>query len=153
MSRNTFSGVPKRLVTKEFIVPFILVTSLFFLWGVAHSLLDVLNKHFQDILGITRARSGLVQAALYGGYFIMAIPAGLFMNRLGYRKGIITGLLLYAAGAFLFLPATYIQTFEFTLFSLFVISYKWAERSQTAKRSEFKGLDIGGGKNRNTPAA
>jgi len=122
MSRNTFSGVPKRLVTKEFIVPFILVTSLFFLWGVAHSLLDVLNKHFQDILGITRARSGLVQAALYGGYFIMAIPAGLFMNRLGYRKGIITGLLLYAAGAFLFLPATYIQTFEFTLFSLFVIA-------------------------------
>jgi FHS family L-fucose permease-like MFS transporter len=122
MSSKTISGDPKRLVTKEFIVPFILVTSLFFLWGVAHSLLDVLNKHFQDILGITRARSGLVQAALYGGYFIMAIPAGLFMNRLGYRKGIITGLLLYAAGAFLFLPATYIQTFGFTLFSLFVIA-------------------------------
>ncbi len=122
MSSKTFSGIPKRLVTKEFIIPFVLVTSLFFLWGVAHSLLDVLNKHFQDILGITRARSGLVQAALYGGYFIMAIPAGLFMNRLGYRKGIITGLLLYAAGAFLFLPATYIQTFEFTLFSLFVIA-------------------------------
>ncbi|MHC1730832.1 MAG: L-fucose:H+ symporter permease [Bacteroidales bacterium] len=122
MSSKTYSGVTKRLVTKEFIIPFVLVTSLFFLWGVAHSLLDVLNKHFQDILGITRARSGLVQAALYGGYFIMAIPAGLFMNRLGYRKGIITGLLLYAAGAFLFLPATYIQTFEFTLFSLFVIA-------------------------------
>ncbi len=110
------------LVTREFIVPFVLVTSLFFLWGVAHSLLDVLNKHFQDILGITRARSGLVQAALYGGYFIMAIPAGLFMNRLGYRKGIITGLLLYALGAFLFWPATFIQTFEFTLLSLFVIA-------------------------------
>lgn len=110
------------LVTREFIVPFILVTSLFFLWGVAHSLLDVLNKHFQDILGITRARSGLVQAALYGGYFIMAIPAGLFMNRLGYRKGIITGLLLYALGAFLFWPATFIQTFGFTLLSLFVIA-------------------------------
>jgi len=113
---------PGKLVTRQFLVPFILVTSLFFLWGVAHSLLDVLNKHFQDILGITKARSGLVQAALYGGYFIMAIPAGLFMNRLGYRKGIITGLLLYAAGAFLFWPATFIQTFEFTLFSLFVIA-------------------------------
>jgi FHS family L-fucose permease-like MFS transporter len=113
---------PGTLVTRQFLVPFILVTSLFFLWGVAHSLLDVLNKHFQDILGITKARSGLVQAALYGGYFIMAIPAGLFMNRLGYRKGIITGLLLYAAGAFLFWPATFIQTFEFTLFSLFVIA-------------------------------
>lgn len=122
MSSNTILRFPKRLVTREFIIPFILVTSLFFLWGVAHSLLDVLNKHFQDILGITRARSGLVQAALYGGYFVMAIPAGLFMNRMGYRKGIITGLLLYAAGAFLFLPATFIQTFEFTLFCLFVIA-------------------------------
>ncbi|MDF1560381.1 MAG: L-fucose:H+ symporter permease [Bacteroidales bacterium] len=122
MSSKTFLRFPKRLVTREFIVPFILVTSLFFLWGVAHSLLDVLNKHFQDILGITRARSGLVQAALYGGYFVMAIPAGLFMNRMGYRKGIITGLLLYAAGAFLFLPATFIQTFGFTLFCLFVIA-------------------------------
>ena len=122
MSSKTLLRFPKRLVTREFIVPFILVTSLFFLWGVAHSLLDVLNKHFQDILGITRARSGLVQAALYGGYFVMAIPAGLFMNRMGYRKGIITGLLLYAAGAFLFLPATFIQTFEFTLFCLFVIA-------------------------------
>jgi FHS family L-fucose permease-like MFS transporter len=112
----------KRLVTREFLVPFILVTSLFLLWGVAHSLLDVLNKHFQDILGITKSRSGLVQAALYGGYFIMAIPAGIFMNRLGYKKGIITGLLLYAAGAFLFWPATSIQTFGFTLFCLFIIA-------------------------------
>jgi FHS family L-fucose permease-like MFS transporter len=122
MRGETNTKTNRRLVTREFILPFILVTSLFFLWGVAHSLLDVLNKHFQDILGITRARSGLVQAALYGGYFIMAIPAGLFMNRMGYRKGIITGLLVYATGAFLFLPATFIQTFEFTLFSLFVIA-------------------------------
>jgi FHS family L-fucose permease-like MFS transporter len=122
MSSEIITKHPKSLVTREFIVAFILVTSLFFLWGVAHSLLDVLNKHFQDILGITKARSGLVQAALYGGYFVMAIPAGLFMNRLGYKKGIITGLLLYAAGAFLFWPATYIQTFGFTLFCLFIIA-------------------------------
>ena len=122
MTTGTLLKPTRRLVTRDFIVPFILVTSLFFLWGVAHSLLDVLNKHFQDILGITKARSGLVQAALYGGYFIMAIPAGLFMNRLGYRKGFITGLLLYAAGAFLFWPATFIQTFEFTLLCLFIIA-------------------------------
>jgi len=122
MTIETLPKPVRRLVTPEFIIPFILVTSLFFLWGVAHSLLDVLNKHFQDILGITKARSGLVQAALYGGYFIMAIPAGLFMNRLGYWKGIITGLLLYAAGAFLFWPATFIQTFEFTLVCLFIIA-------------------------------
>lgn len=107
---------------KNYIIPFILVTSLFFLWGFAHSLLDVLNKHFQDILGITKAKSGWIQAALYGGYFLMGIPAGLFMKRFGYRKGIILGLLLYAFGAFMFLPATYVQTFNFTLLCLFVIA-------------------------------
>ncbi|MDD4645660.1 MAG: glucose/galactose MFS transporter, partial [Bacteroidales bacterium] len=85
---------------KNYLIPFILVTSLFFLWGFAHSLLDVLNKHFQDILGITKAKSGWIQAALYGGYFLMGIPAGLFMKKFGYRKGIILGLLLYAVGAF-----------------------------------------------------
>ena len=107
---------------KNYLIPFILVTSLFFLWGFAHSLLDVLNKHFQDILGITKAKSGWIQAALYGGYFLIGIPAGLFMKRFGYRKGIITGLLLYVLGAYMFLPATYVQTFEFTLLCLFVIA-------------------------------
>jgi MFS transporter, FHS family, L-fucose permease len=112
----------RKLVTQGFLISFILVTSLFFLWGFAHSLLDVLNKHFQDILGITKARSGWVQASLYGGYAVMAIPAGLIMNRFGYKKGIIFGLLTYAAGAFLFMPAAHIQTFEFTLLCLFVIA-------------------------------
>ena len=112
----------QKLVSSGFLFAFILVTSLFFLWGCAHSLLDVLNKHFQEILGITKSRSGWVQAALYGGYFIMAIPAGMIMNRFGYKKGIIFGLLVYAFGAFLFLPAAKIQTFEFTLLSLFVIA-------------------------------
>ena len=121
---NDSTAISKRqkLVTHGFIIPFILVTTLFFLWGFAHSLLDVLNKHFQDILGITKARSGWVQAALYGGYAVMAIPAGLIMNRFGYKKGIIFGLLTYAVGAFLFMPAAQIQTFEFTLFCLFVIA-------------------------------
>ena len=107
---------------KSYLIPFILVTSLFFLWGFAHSLLDVLNKHFQDILGITKATSGWIQAALYGGYFLMGIPAGLFMKKFGYRKGIIFGLLLYAFGAFMFFPATYVQTFNFTLLCLFIIA-------------------------------
>jgi len=119
---STAISVRQKLVTHGFIIPFILVTSLFFLWGFAHSLLDVLNKHFQDILGITKARSGWVQAALYGGYAVMAIPAGLIMNRFGYKRGIIFGLLTYAVGAFLFMPAAQIQTFEFTLFCLFVIA-------------------------------
>lgn len=106
----------------SYLIPFIAVTSLFFLWGFAHSLLDVLNKHFQDILGITKSKSGWVQAALYGGYAVMAIPAGLIMSHFGYKKGIIFGLLVYALGAFLFFPAAYVQTFEFTLLCLFVIA-------------------------------
>lgn len=123
MTNDSFAAVDRqKLVTQGFLIPFILVTSLFFLWGFAHSLLDVLNKHFQDILGITKARSGWVQAALYGGYAVMAIPAGLIMNRFGYKKGIIFGLLTYATGAFLFMPAAKIQTFEFTLFCLFIIA-------------------------------
>jgi MFS transporter, FHS family, L-fucose permease len=107
---------------RMFLMPFILVTSLFFLWGFAHSLLDVLNKHFQDILGISRAESGKVQMALYGGYAIMAIPAGWIMKKFGYKRGILLGLFMYACGAFLFIPAARIQTFEFTLFCLFVIA-------------------------------
>jgi MFS transporter, FHS family, L-fucose permease len=118
----TADGKRQKLVTYGFLIPFILVTSLFFLWGFAHSLLDVLNKHFQEILGITKARSGWVQASLYGGYAVMAIPAGLIMSHFGYKKGIIFGLLLYAAGAFLFMPAAHIQTFEFTLICLFIIA-------------------------------
>lgn len=106
----------------NYLIPFILITSLFLLWGFAHSLLDVLDKHFQEILGITKSKSGWVQAALYGGYFVMAVPAGLIMNRFGYKKGIIFGLLLYATGAFMFIPAAHVQTFEFTLFCLFVIA-------------------------------
>ncbi len=96
---------------KQFLVPFILVTSLFFLWGFAHSLLDVLNKHFQEILHITRAESGLVQFSVYGGYFLAALPAGYFMNRFGYKRGIVAGLLLYALGGFFFFSGGYLQMF------------------------------------------
>lgn len=106
----------------NYLVPFVLITSLFFLWGFAHSLLDVLNKHFQDILGISRSESGLVQFALYGGYALMAVPAGLIMKRFGYKFGILLGLAIFAGGAFLFIPAAQVQTFSFTLVCLFVIA-------------------------------
>lgn len=66
--------------------PFVLVTSLFFLWGFAHSILDVLNKHFQEVLVISKAKSALIQAVVYGGYFLMALPAGYIIKRYGYRK-------------------------------------------------------------------
>lgn len=103
------------------LVPFILITSLFFLWGFAHSILDVLNKHFQDALGITKTKSALVQAVVYGGYFLMALPAGAIIKRWGYRTGVLTGLLLYGTGALLFIPGGSLQSFGFFLFSLFVI--------------------------------
>lgn len=106
---------------KNFLLPFILITSLFFLWGFAHSILDVLNKHFQDALGITKTRSALVQAVVYGGYFLMALPAGSIIRRYGYRAGVLTGLLLYGIGALLFIPGERIMSFEFFLFSLFII--------------------------------
>lgn len=107
---------------KNYLIPFILITSLFLLWGTAHSLLDVLNKHFQDALGISKAKSGLVQFAMYGGYFLAALPAGWFIRRFGYRKGIILGLLLFAMGAFLFIPISYIREFASVLGALFVIA-------------------------------
>ena len=70
-------------VDRQYLLPFILLTSLFFLWGFAHAILDVLNKHFQEMLEISKTHSALIQATMYMGYFIMAIPAGLFINRLG----------------------------------------------------------------------
>lgn len=84
---------------KSYLVPFVLITSLFLLWGFAHGLLDVLNKHFQGVFTMTKAESGLVQFSTYIAYFLMALPAGAFMKRYGYRKGIIMGLLLFAIGA------------------------------------------------------
>ena len=106
---------------RSYLLPFVLITSLFFLWGFAHSILDVLNKHFQDSLQISKTGSALVQAMVYGGYFLMAIPAGKIISRWGYRTGVITGLLLYGTGALLFIPGAYIMTFWFFLLCLFII--------------------------------
>ncbi|MEJ7767070.1 MAG: L-fucose:H+ symporter permease [Chitinophagaceae bacterium] len=106
----------------NFLLPFILVTSLFFLWGTAYGLLDVLNKHFQETLNITKTRSTLLQASYFGAYFLIALPAGLFMSRYGYKKGIIMGLLLYALGAFLFYPAAQQASFNFFLLALFILA-------------------------------
>ena len=101
---------------------FILVTTLFFMWGLSYGLLDVLNKHFQDALHISKAQSGLLQAAYFGAYFIIALPAGMFISKKGYKAGIITGLSLYAIGALLFVPASSMMTFPFFLFALFVLA-------------------------------
>ena len=89
----------------NYLVPFILITTLFFLWGFARAILDVLNKHFQNELSISITQSAWIQVTTYLGYFLMAIPAGLFINRYGYRRGVVFGLLLFALGALAFVPA------------------------------------------------
>lgn len=109
------------LTDKKYLVPFVLITSLFFLWGFARAILDVLNKHFQNSLDISLTQSSLIQVTTYLGYFLMAIPAGWFINRQGYRRGVVFGLALFAFGALLFIPGSEIGTFYAYLGPLFII--------------------------------
>lgn len=113
---------PNGASTRSYIVPFILVTSLFFLWGIANSLNGTLIKHFQTALNLNRAQAGIVDSAFYIGYFVMALPAAFLMNKIGYKKGILIGLLLYAIGAALFFPSAEMRVYGFFLTSLFVIA-------------------------------
>src|SRR5437762_3688428 len=100
---------------------FVLLTSLFLLWGFCNGMIDILNKHFQDTLHINKEQSGLVQAANYLAYFLMAVPAGFIAKKFGYKGGILLGLSLIAAGAFWFIPAVKIGTYSAFLLGLFVI--------------------------------
>ena len=84
------------LTDRKYIPTFIFVTSLFMMWGIAISMGDVLNRHFQKVLNVSLAQSGLVQFSIFGAYFVMGIPAGLFMKKYGYKKGVLAGLILYA---------------------------------------------------------
>src|SRR6202034_1081523 len=113
---------PARLFPAGHLVPFILVTSLFFLWGVPNNLNDVLIRQFMKSFAITRFQAGLVQSAFYMGYFLLATPAALLMRRIGYKFGIVVGLLLFASGTFLFWPAALLGRYGFFLFALFVIA-------------------------------
>ncbi len=102
---------------------FLMVASLFFIWGFCHAMLDVLNKHFQNILNLSKAQSGLVQTSVFGAYLLMALPAALLIRRIGYQRGILVGLAILAAGAFLFIPAGLVfKSFGAFCFALFVLS-------------------------------
>jgi FHS family L-fucose permease-like MFS transporter len=101
---------------------FILIVSLFLLWGVANNLNDTLIPQFRKAFTLTDLQSGLVQSAFYTGYFVFAIPASLFMRRFGYKAAVVCGLVLYAAGAFLFFPAADLHSYPFFLGALFVIA-------------------------------
>ena len=111
----------KSIIEKKYLLPFVLIASLFFLWGFAHSILDILNKHFQEGFEITKTKSALIQCMLYGGYFIMALPAGKIIRKWGYKAGVTVGLILYGVGALLFIPGERMMSFEFFLLCLFII--------------------------------
>jgi MFS transporter, FHS family, L-fucose permease len=122
MQHKTNEGLLRADDGTNYLKPFALITLLFLLWGFAHGLLDVLDKHFQDTLHVSKAESGFVQFSLYIAYLAMAYPAGVFMKKYGYKKGIILGLSLFALGAFLFYPAAKIAAFIPFLFALFILA-------------------------------
>lgn len=109
------------LTEKRFIITFIFVTSLFLMWGLLHSMSDVLNKHFQNVLHLSKSESGLIQFSVFGAYFVMSIPAGFFLKKFGYKPGVILGLCLFALGLFLFVPAANAVSFTFFRVALFVM--------------------------------
>ena len=100
----------------------ILITSLFFLWGFAHNMNPILIPHLKKACQLNDFQSALIDSAFYIGYFVMALPAGYFMKRYGYKGGIVTGLLLFAVGAFLFYPAAEVRVFSLFLAALFIIA-------------------------------
>lgn len=109
------------LTEKKYLVTFIFVTSLFMFWGIAISMADSLNKHFQSTMSLSKMQSAFVQFAIFGAYGIMGIPAGLFMKRFGYKNGVLLGLSLFATGAFLFVPAANLSSFAFFGCALFIL--------------------------------
>lgn len=107
---------------RKYITTLIFVTSLFMLWGIAITMGDVLNRHFQNVLHVSKAMSGLVQFSIFGAYAVMGIPAGLFMKRYGYKNGVLLGLSLYALGAFLFIPSANAESFSYFRGALFILA-------------------------------
>ena len=115
------SNQQNKITDRKYLVPFVLITLLFFLWGFARAILDVLNKHFQNALHISITHSSLIQVTTYLGYFLMAIPAGIFINRYGYRRGVVFGLILFGAGSLMFIPGAAMGSFYAFLLCLFII--------------------------------
>ena len=107
---------------RRYVVPLVLVTSLFFLWAIGVNLNDILIQHLKKAFGLTDFQSSLIQSAFFGGYFLAALPAGWLMQRLGYKRGILIGLLVCATGTMLFIPAASVRIYGFFLFALFVMA-------------------------------
>ena len=122
----------KPLVPRKYLFTFILVTSLFALWGFANDITNPMVAAFQTVMELSAAKASMIQFAFYGGYATMAIPAALFIRRYSYKKGILLGLALYAIGAFLFIPAAAYQEFTFFCLSLYILTFGLAFLETTA---------------------
>jgi FHS family L-fucose permease-like MFS transporter len=120
------------VVSKEVLLPFIIVTSLFALWGFANDITNPMVAAFGTVMEISTAKAALIQLAFYGGYATMAIPAALFVRKYSYKKGILLGLTLYAIGALLFFPAAQFEVFGFFLGSLYILTFGLAFLETTA---------------------
>jgi MFS transporter, FHS family, L-fucose permease len=116
------NGPSASLTERRYIIPFILVTSLFFLWALGVNLNDILIPHLKKAFRLTDFRSSLIQSVFFGGYFLAALPAGRLMERIGYRKGILVGLCTCAMGALLFIPAATVRLYAFFLGALFIMA-------------------------------
>ncbi|MCQ2164819.1 MAG: L-fucose:H+ symporter permease [Bacteroidales bacterium] len=121
-----------KLVERRYLLTFILITTLFALWGFANDITNPMVAAFQTIMELSAAKASLIQFAFYGGYATMAIPAALFIRKYSYKSGIMLGLVLYAAGAFLFIPAAAQQSFMFFCFSLYILTFGLAFLETTA---------------------
>lgn len=121
-----------KLVEKKYLLPFIVITVLFALWGFANDITNPMVAAFQTLMELPAAKASLIQFAFYGGYATMAIPAALFIRKYSYKKGILLGLALYAIGAFLFIPAAARQSFTFFCFSLYILTFGLAFLETTA---------------------
>ncbi|MBK3519400.1 L-fucose:H+ symporter permease [Carboxylicivirga marina] len=123
---------PSKIVEKKYLVPFILITSLFALWGFANDITNPMVAAFKTVMELTHTKATLIQFAFYGGYATMAIPAALFAQKYSYKKGILLGLGLYATGALLFYPAAQFQLFGFFVGSLYILTFGLAFLETTA---------------------
>ena len=121
VSQTNLKAVSQQ-TSNQYLLPFILVTSLFFLWAFLHNLNPILIPHLKKACQLTDTQSALIDSAVYLGYFLMALPAGWFMHRFGYKKGILLGLLLYGIGTLLFIPAASERSYLFFLVALFIIA-------------------------------
>ena len=129
---NSLTNNNMKLVERQYLFPFILITSLFALWGFANDITNPMVAAFQTVMELSAAKASLVQFAFYGGYATMAIPAALFIRKFSYKKGILLGLALYVVGAFLFIPAAAYQKFSYFCLSLYILTFGLAFLETTA---------------------